>query len=180
MKHLLIVILLLMACDPTYLDEGRDYRDGLELYSAPPLGVQAEPDIRGFVLIAVPWWSAQIGQEVAFSPTPTPDITMAFGHVPAPDYDPETLEGDVGGIANIDYSLHDGLIIGCDIIISSDLRGFDDAVLEVVKHEIGHCLALADDPHSLDLNSIMSDPGVWRGEVTPGDRAIILEDLQRM
>ena len=181
MKHLLLVLFLLVACDPTYLDNGRISRDGLELYSAPPLGVSASPEMRPFVLQAIDWWADQVGTEVFFSPTPTPDVNVTVGFVPAGDeFDIEEMTGENLGIAYLDYSRFDGLVTWCEIVISSDIAYHESTVLEVTKHELGHCLALDDDPRSLDLNSIMSSPLVWRGEVTPRDKAIVLADLEGM
>lgn len=44
-----------------------------------------------------------------------------------------------------------------------------------LRHEIGHCLGLADDAPSLDLDSIMSSP-THGGEVTAADREAIRGD----
>jgi hypothetical protein len=169
---ILLTFLLLASCDPTYLDEGLLIRDGVDLYAVPPLGISASPEMVPHVLRATSWWNRQIGDTVFFSPTPTPDVTVSSGYVPSEDYDPVTASGDLDGIAYLEYSRWDGLIVSCEVVISSDILYAREAH-EATKHELGHCLGLADDPQSLDLNSIMSSPMPWSGEVTEHDREII-------
>jgi hypothetical protein len=162
MRFLLLAILALSACDPTYLDEGLMVREGLTLHVDGPVGISGE-----FAEEVSQWWNEQCGETLFYSPTPTPDATIEFGYVA----DPHEL-GNLG-IAAIEYSRIDGLITFCEITISSDIAYHEETALEVAKHEAGHCLGLDDDPNSLDLNSIMASPSLYRGQVTPGDCELV-------
>lgn len=174
MNRLLPLFLpLLLACDPTYLDEGLLVRGGLELHVTGPQGVSGP-----FANAAGQWWNEQCGVGLFYSPTPTPDVTIETGYVPSGSYGPDQIIADEAGIAYIDFSRVDGLILGCEVVLSSDIAYDDQTLLETAKHEIGHCLGLADDPHSLDLNSIMSSPIGYRGQVTAGDCALVLERFE--
>jgi hypothetical protein len=171
-----VLAIILAACSPDHLNNGSLYLDGVELYASPPLGVSARSKIQWETAEAIAWWNGQVGDEVFYEPIPTPDVTVSVGFVPS-DVDVETMGGDQIGVAYLDFSRVDGLIFGCEIVISSDIADDYETALEVTKHELGHCLGLADDPRSLDLNSIMSSPLVWRGEVTEKDLEIVREML---
>lgn len=151
---------LVASCDPSIHDNGQLVRGEVTLYSAPPLGVIASEEVRGAVSEAIIWWGEQIGEEVFFMPTPVPDVVVDEGY----------LEPGKLGLADIDYSRIDGLVVGCEVTLSLDLT---TDLLEVTKHELGHCLALDDDAHSLDLNSVMSSPALPSGEVTEKDRDLV-------
>lgn len=54
----------------------------------------------------------------------------------------------------------------------------DRAMIQSLKHELGHLLGLQDDPGppvTVDLNSIMADSLIWNGELTRNDRNLIIE-----
>jgi hypothetical protein len=172
-----VLAIILAACSPDHLDNGSLYLDGVELYASPPLGVSARSKIRRETSDAIEWWNDQVGAEVFYEPTPTPDITVSIGANVPFTVDPDTMYWEQLGIAYADYSGYDGLITGCEIIILDAILDDYETALGVVKHELGHCLGLADDPHSLDLNSIMSSPLMWRGEVTEKDLEIVREML---
>lgn len=155
------------ACDGlTTPDNGQLVSRGFELYSWPPLGVRPlDDDIDGVVFQAMHWWNEQIGDEVFFAPTPTPDVTVEIG----------AISGTADGIANITHSSVGGLILNCEVTLASDAIALHDraTIVELAKHELGHCLGLDDDPKTLHLNSIMSVPLWPYGEVTPHDRGIV-------
>lgn len=162
MRHspLPILALLLLSCDPAHLDNGLMTRGELMLHVEGPQGVSGV-----FAEEVAQWWNEQCGAELLYAPTPTPDITISRGYV----------EGEeVLGVADVQYSNFDGLILSCDITVSSDV--FDEVfALEVAYHEAGHCLGLDDDPNSQDLQSIMASPMIYEGRATPGDCERILE-----
>ena len=175
MKYL--IFLLFCACSSAHLDVGLLERDAGDLYACPPLGISPQQDVSSATDTAVTWWNEQIGEQVFFLSPYVTDFSVRRGYVPPGDYDPESTTGGVAGIARLEYS-EDGLITSCDITVSIDISYSWQTMVEVIKHELGHCLGLDDDPYSLDLNSIMSDPMVWRGEVTELDRELVLEMLQ--
>jgi len=58
------------------------------------------------------------------------------------------------------------------IVVSTDITWDADEVLYVLEHELGHALALADDPgppQTVDLNSTMGSPLVRDGDITYAD-----------
>lgn len=149
------------TCEPPeHILDSRLVRDGLELHVDGPVGIigpQSE-DIARF-------WNDGCGQELFFTPTPTPDATVEFGYVPS-DWEGWDDTVDETGIAYLTYSEFDGLIVACEIVISSDIAHDDHTVRQTGRHEAGHCLGMADSVHSLDYNSIMASPLVYDGEVT--------------
>jgi hypothetical protein len=147
-------------------------RDGVTLRTNLPVGVSSSVEMWPYTLSAAQWWNQQVREVVFDFPTSTPDVMVYSGYVPAGDFDVETATGGAAGFADIQYSLWDGLITSCEITVSSDISDAH-SVVEVTKHELGHCLGLDDDPDSLDLNSIMSSPMPWRGELTEGDLALV-------
>jgi len=76
------------------------------------------------------------------------------------------LPPGIRGIASVVTSPR-GEVLWCDVTI-------DDVAPEVYRHELGHCLGLADDPRSLDLGSIMSNPTMADGEPTGHDVECVL------
>ena len=166
MRFIILTILALVACDPTYLDEGLMVRDGLVLHVDGPVGISGD-----YSEEVSQWWNDQCGVTLFYSPTPTPDATIEFGYVSDLD--------DLGNLGNADveYSRYDGLITSCQITISSDIAYNEETSFEVAKHEAGHCLGLDDDPNSLDLNSIMSSPLLYRGEATSHDCDLVIERM---
>jgi len=173
MQQLLVIFCLFLgACGGEHLDNGRLVRMGHTLYSPIPMGISAAPDITPIVESAVDWWNDQIGTEVFFMPSPTPDITVEFGPIIDPT-NPDDIYGEIG-IAYLTFSYFDGLILDCDVVVSWDYRDDTDTATEITKHELGHCLGLADDTPSVDLNSVMQSALWTHGEVTAGDRDLIL------
>ena len=168
MRHLtalaVISLLFLSSCEMESLDNGMMFRDGVYLYSNPPLGVYVDSEMDALIVDeAIDWWAEQAGREMFFRPTPTPDVTVFVGHIPS---------SEVVGLANIRFSRFDGLITSCDIILSSDYYGDRDYILGGVKHELGHCVGLDDDPFSRDVNSIMSNTLLPDGQLTERDRVL--------
>ena len=79
--------------------------------------------------------------------------------------------------AGVFYDATDGngSILQGAIVISSDIAYHEETVFYALLHEMGHALGLADDPYSLDLNSIMSSPLIIGGELTDHDRDLLLD-----
>lgn len=165
MRPIILAILAIAACDPTYLDEGLMVREGLTLHADRSMGItpgQYSEEV-------AQWWNEQCGAELFHLTGATPDVQIEVGFVAGED----TL-----GDALVDFDLFDGRIARCVITVSSDIAYHEATAIEVAKHEAGHCLGLDDDPSSLDLNSIMSDPLLYRGEVTPGDCDLVVRWLE--
>jgi hypothetical protein len=74
-----------------------------------------------------------------------------------------TSAGPLGmAVLHIEY----GQIDSAEVMISSRAEG--DWRRQTIRHELGHLLGLADDPDSVDADSVMSDRAGSR--VTPADR----------
>jgi hypothetical protein len=116
------------------------------------------------VIDAMAWWNEQVGfvvyemDEWSFS-----EVTVSSGY---------TGDEDADGVFR-DLTHDDGMIDRGDIIVSSDILYDDDYAQAVLRHEMGHALGLADDPHSVDLNSVMSSPVIIGAELTVSDREIL-------
>ena len=151
MKWLPIVLASLAACTP--VDNGMI--PGVEGPIVLPLYVDGDDDGAG------EWWNGY-------------SVLPLFEAGVAPDVD-ETgwvyvrhgfLRPGVRGEAIVTTSPR-GEVLWCDVTI-------DDPAPEVYRHELGHCLGLADDPRSLDLGSIMSNPTMADGEPTGHDVECVL------
>ncbi len=159
MVHITIIALALVACAPPE-DHGLMARDGVELHQ-PALPVCVEcllPDCSP-VDEAVRWWAAELGAEVYWLGEPCQTWV-----------EQSELRPGVIGQATIDYDEATGEIIACRIELQ---RG--EWAREHMFHEFGHCLGLDDDPLSLDLGSIMSDPVYPDGRLTDHDSRILEE-----
>lgn len=169
MKHILITALLLIACET---DNGLIHRDGINLWSSPPIGVLVESSIdQGIVRESIDWWNERPSEDVFHETTQFPGASIGIGHVP----DQTDLEELGIAYLYLDEEI-EGLISFCEIIISENIKGNRETLLRVVEHELGHCLGLDNDPYS--ISSIMSSPIVPNGEVTPGDLALIEDMIQ--
>ncbi len=173
--RLLALSLLLCACQPTYLDEGWHVADdGTELRPGQlPATVDATDDCDDVVAEAVGWWAEQ-GAAAFMLCDGDCDVTVALGYVPASTDDLDT-GGEPMGLAAIDYA-EDGTVLSCDVTLSADIAYHRDTLLQVARHEIGHCLGLADDPGppaTVDLRSVMSSPLDPLGTLTAHDRALL-------
>lgn len=67
-----------------------------------------------------------------------------------------------------------GEVLYCEILISPDYIYHRPTYVRTVAHELGHCLGLDDDPESLDLGSIMSDPPHHGARPTEHDVDLVL------
>ena len=180
MARLLALTVLLAACDPTYLDEGFHVADdGVELHpGAMPATVAGDEDTAGLAIDACAWWADQLGAD-ALVPSEPGYVTVALGLVPASTADLDA-GGEPLGIASIGYSAW-GSVLTCDVTISSDIAYDRDTALQVLRHELGHCLGLADDPGpptTVDLRSVMASPLDPLGIVTDHDRALLAPYLE--
>lgn len=180
------------SCDPALLDEGRLTNNGIELTPfSLPWHVVADDSFEqeGVVEQAIDWWNEK-GAGVLFE-----------GGVDNSAFDELTLdapserigvilvsvEGIPGG--GTDWVIVDeedpngkatvyddgGLIMACDVIIDYEIAYHEGTVYTTLIHEFGHCLGLADDPESLDLDSCMSKPTYEGCGLTGGDLQLLLE-----
>lgn len=171
-----LAVLLLVACDPAYLDErwhvaagGTELRPG-----ALPATVDADDDCDGVVAEAVSWWAEQLGAPAFVLCDGDCDVVVALGLVPATTEDIDT-GGEPLGLAEIDYA-SDGAVLACEVTLSSDIAYHRETLLQAARHELGHCLGLADDPGppaTVDLRSVMSSPLDPLGTLTDHDRALL-------
>jgi len=172
MGRLLALSLLLVAC-PGYLDEGWHVADdGVTLHPGVlPATVDADEDCDAVVAEAVAWWADSLDAPAFILCDGDCDVTVALGLVPWTDTD----EAEPMGLAEIEYA-SDGAVLRCEITISSDIAYDHATALQVARHELGHCLGLADDPGppaTVDLRSVMSSPLAPLGVLTEHDRALL-------
>ena len=96
----------------------------------------------------------------------------AFGWATVTEGVPTVRGREVGGLAAISWA--HGEILTCEITISSALAYDPYWHVALIEHELGHCLGLEDDPPSIDLGSIMSDPFNWGSSPTESDISLVL------
>jgi len=181
--RLLALSLLLVACDPTYLDEGFHVTDdGVTLHpGALPATVTATAEAEPFAREAVRWWCEAVGADALVYVDGAADVSVDLGLVPASTDDLDS-GGEPLGIARVDYAA-DGAVLGADVTISSDIAYDEDTAEQVARHEIGgHAVfGLADDPGppvTVDLRSIMSSPLDPLGTLTAHDLALLAPYLE--
>lgn len=173
MTRLLLVLAVgLVACDVGPIDNGLMIRDGLELHpgGSPMLVACGEAMDCIELEAAVEWWASELSQpthfgEGLFVETLRPFELAAEGEVVVRvgDVPPEAL-----GVSVIDYDASGG-IVAAEVTLQTREWG-----PEHLRHELGHCLGLDDDPPSLDLGSVMSSPNEPSARVTEHDRAAVI------
>ena len=176
----LLPLLLATGCpdSPTWLDNGLMVRDGLELHvDFFPQTVTAD-DLEGDTELlpeAVTWWNDQLDFEAFEQVDHIADINVTIGYVPITDWNPEYPDQGEAGLAEVTYD-SSGVINDCQVTLSSDVSYHRPTLLQVLKHELGHCLGLDDDPGpptTVDLRSVMGVPLDPLGEVTDHDQELI-------
>ena len=95
-----------------------------------------------------------------------------FGWATVTEGDPVAEGHSVGGYAEISWA--HGEILTCAVVVAADLSYDPYWHVALIEHELGHCLGLADDPPSIDLGSIMSDPFRWGASPTDSDVDVVL------
>ena len=150
------------------LDNGRmTLDDGTEMHPyLTPWYVTWDDSIDDdFAMDAIEWWNEQAGVEV---------FEVEAWSFSAISIEANLLPEDVAGVFR-DNTYDDGRISSGDIVISADIMYDYDYSQAALRHEMGHALGLADDPHSIDLNSIMSSPLIVGGELTDHDRSLVVD-----
>lgn len=181
------------ACDPSYLDNGRLTRDGFELRPAVlPWLVVAEDSFEHATVVddAIEWWNGQgVGvlfeggiDDAEFDALALAPIGSRYGVILASvesipgggvewlDVDEENPNGDALVLDN-----GEGAIVACDVRVDFEIAYHEPTERVTLIHELGHCLGLADDPESIDLDSCMSSPTYDGCGLTPGDLALLRE-----
>ena len=173
---LLVAAATVAACAPE--DAGRLVVDGYEVEPAvlPVVlvgdGVVGDDELEA----AAQWWEARACWGL-FEVEPdrwlfedfalTEPRRRPVGYAVVMETELPATHGDALGLTSL--LIRYGQIDAADVLCSPDATG--ELRARVIRHELGHLLGLADDPPSVDLDSVMSDrPG---GRLTPGDRALI-------
>jgi hypothetical protein len=193
MRYLLLVLIVaFLACggddciEVGVIDEGFHVaEDGVELHPGMlPAAFAIDTTVEDVTLLpeVLDQWNVWLSRDgtvrtvlVVAEPEETPRVLVSVGFVPAPDWGVEFSdfdgEGDPLGIARLDYA-EDGEVLGAEIVLSSDVAYDRDTLVDVLAHEAGHFLALADDPgppETVDLRSAMASPMDPLGELTEHD-----------
>jgi len=181
-----ILCMLVSGCDDvSQLDEGALLADDGEELQAPPWPITVGYDgsitrekLAGIVEEGPTWWNDQIGEKAVEGLGEDDSAFMVFdvNGLPLAGADVLDLQDEVE-LTQVRYDLHTYAIIGCRATLNYDVA-YDEETMRVgVRHAIGHCLGLADDPGppvTVDLRSIMAKPmDVW-GELTAHDKALLL------
>lgn len=179
------VVTVLVALAMLGSDCERERLEGLDegMYAEPeylPWAVVPEPELELEVLQACDWWNNEMSRDgvtrVVFHPEPGADydegthgvIPVFYGFIP------ENEDGTMpGGL--FEYAERDGLLLYGQITILADLEYHPATVSAALRHELGNALGLADDPNSIDLNSVMSYELAENGELTEHDFALVAE-----
>lgn len=175
-------------CEPTYLDEGFHVaEDGVALHPGMlPAALATDDTVEDGTLLpeVLDKWNGWLSRDgtartvlVVAEEGETPRAVVSVGLVPAPDWG---SADDPAGIAKLDYDLETGEVLGAEIVLSSDIAYDRDTLVDVLSHEVGHFLALADDPgppQTVDLRSVMASPMDPLGELTEHDFEMLLPYL---
>lgn len=84
-------------------------------------------------------------------------VIVSEGFAGAPTWDGAELLSDPGGMSIL-YWQDDHRIVSAEITLSPDYTYDPEWVRKGMIHELGHVLALAHDPRSIDLGSCMTSP----------------------
>lgn len=157
-----VVVLALAACVE---DAGMlDYACGPYVL---PVGVENVGTSESAIDEAVAMWNDAAAPEVLFDRIEPGDRAVGWAAV-AEGQTPLGVSGTAGVYAP------DGPVLTCDVVVSSDHAYHRETLVMTIAHELGHCLGLADDPPSLDLGSIMSDPFYSGARPTAHDVDLVL------
>jgi hypothetical protein len=169
------------------LDEGFRQIGDLEVHTEiVPMGFYGDESFPENDLALLPaaveeWWNLQMGQEWLYDDPITPTITAEVNYISL-DEMPDNfmaIEHDVD-LTAVEYSVYDGAMISCHIVLNVDLAYDLPTMEQGLRHALGHCFGLEDDPGidvTVDLRSIMSNPLDPLGELTDHDRELLLEVL---
>lgn len=171
------------------VDEGFHVaEDGVELHPGMlPAAIAADTTVMDVTLLpeVLERWNVWLSRDgvartvfVVAEEGEEPRAVVGVGYVPASGSD-LTGEGDPAGIAALDYA-EDGEVLYGEITLSSDYAYDRPTMVQALSHEIGHLVALADDPGpptTVDLRSVMSSPLDPLGELTRHDFDLLLPYL---
>lgn len=188
MRNLVVVLLTvyLVACEESRAPEDRGFHvtsDGDELTPGEiPMSVWWDAANLHYVADSVSWWNGEMSRDgmsrVVFfaldeDSVEISDVDVSFGDVVYHgEEDPENIVPL--GMSRMYYD-SSGAVYYCAITISSDISEDEERVMFVLRHELGHCLALADDPW--DEYSVMGVPLVDDGTLTDDDWELLIETL---
>jgi predicted Zn-dependent protease len=186
MRKLILIItsLLLLGSDCEQqrlaeLDNGRMLRTGVELRQCEPLaGISGDTRVLPDAVDQWNTWADMDGVERTWFAIANGAISVEEGYVPVSEWNPEYPDQGEAGIAAIEYAEESGCITDCRITLSSDIADHRPTLLQVLRHEMGHCLGLDDDPGidiTVDLRSVMGRPIDPLGVLTPGDFELLIQ-----
>lgn len=156
-------LVLPLSCTPKHLDVGWLVRDRVELRPGKvPKRVTGPTHL---VPDAVRWWNAQVGFEAFVSVTVDADVVVNIV--------PLGAAIQLADVTTVHYDKATGAVQSCLVELNADLAYHEATMRQALRHGLGHCLGLDDDPgidRTVDLRSIMSDPLDPLGRLTLDDR----------
>jgi len=169
MKIFLVLFILLVSCTPVDNGWATPYRPSQ--LSHAPYGVAGYQSmererIDHLVPETIEWWNSQVGLEVFWHNKINPIVTIDVNRL-----------GTVGK-AQVTTDQLEGALLSCSIILDVDLAYSVRTMRLALRHELGHCLGLADDPGidaTVELRSVMGSPLDPLGVLTARDRRLILD-----
>jgi hypothetical protein len=152
-------------------EQGQIVRDGQSLHVVRfPRTIQIDDAVDPRMAASVvAWWNLEMSRDGvsravfdAWDGEGDPDITVHY----------EVLQPNILGLAGIRNTLAGEIVTPCRIRINVRLVIMPTALTETLRHELGHCIGLDDDPIERAapfLNSIMEARLPRRGNLTHRD-----------
>lgn len=187
MTSLIFILALLVGCDSASLDNGLLEHDGFEARPVMlPITIVHDDTINDdMVNEAIGWWAERVDGELFVAdhdpaawtgidrlpPEHRVGYVMVWQGYPR-DHDLEDEREPLG--ESVIIWGEEASIVSAEVIISPDATDWRRWYVATIVHELGHCLGLADDPDSVELNSIMSETLEPSNDLTDGDRALLM------
>jgi hypothetical protein len=136
---------------------------------------------RALVVQAIEWVNVELSRDgvprtyfelVSSSTTERGSIVVEVGYT-GEDENEDTFPG----IFRAAYNSNSEIVYGT-ITVSPEITYHAPTVYAVLRHELGHCLGLGDDPGppvTVDLNSFMASPLVLDGDMTRRDFTTVVD-----